>query len=158
MKRVNAARRRSLDDRLENVGQHIGPRPQRGWLREIRDALGMSSSDLAARLGVTHGRVSQLERAELDGSIGIGTLERAAQAMHCELRYVLIPTEPLVGLVYTQARRKAIAEAQAQRPPAGDECEAGDVGESIAELIEARTYELIDSFRLWRRNSPDASR
>lgn len=118
----------------------------------------MSSSDLAARLGVTHGRVSQLERGELEGSIGMGTLERAAQAMHCELRYVLVPTEPLVRLVYTQARRKAITEARAQSHPAGDECEISDLGEFMAELIEVRTYELIDSFRLWRLNSPGSSR
>ncbi len=105
----------------------------------MRDALGMSSPELAARLGITHSRVSQLERAELRGAIQLSTLERIARAMGCEIRYVLVPQEPLVDMVYRQARTKAVAQAK---------------GEEDGELLEARTYQLIDSLGLWRETAP----
>ena len=39
-------------------------RPPRGWVRAIREALGMSAATLSARLGTTAGAVSRLEQSE----------------------------------------------------------------------------------------------
>jgi predicted DNA-binding mobile mystery protein A len=132
---VRARDRRRLDERLIGLAERIGPRPPKGWIREVRDALGMSTVELGARLGITHSGVSQLERAEMRGAIQLSTLERIAQAMCCEVRYVLVPKEPLADIVHGQARTKAIAEAE---------------NEEASEILEARTYELIDSRGLWR--------
>ena len=103
--------RRRLDQRL--VGLDLGQRPPRGWVRAIREALGMTTAELGQRMGLTQSRVSQIERSEELGSIRLDTLERAAQALNCQVRYVFVPNEPLEQMVQRQARLRAQAEVDA---------------------------------------------
>ena len=151
MKPIRASERRVLDRRLAGLDEAIGIRPFRGWIRTVRDALGMSGFDLATRMGLTQPRVSQLERAEVKGSITLSSLERAATAMRCRLCYVFVPEAPLVSIVHGQARAKAAAELEAADLESGRANGSGpeQMGE-LDELIEARTYELIDAWNLWR--------
>jgi len=82
-------------------------RPSRGWIREIRAALGMSAAKLARRLGVSRSAVARMERDEAAGSITLKRLERAAAALGCSLGYLLIPTRPLGEVVRERARAEA---------------------------------------------------
>jgi predicted DNA-binding mobile mystery protein A len=82
-------------------------RPSRGWIREIRAALGMSAAELARGLGVSRSAVARMERDEAAGSITLKRLERAAAALGCSLGYVLIPTRPLGQVVRERARAEA---------------------------------------------------
>ena len=82
-------------------------RPSRGWIREIRTALGMSASELARALGVSRSAVTHMERDEADGGITLKRLERAAGALGCSLGYVLIPRRPLSEVVRERARAEA---------------------------------------------------
>jgi predicted DNA-binding mobile mystery protein A len=143
--------RRLLDKRLAGLDKLIGPRPARGWVRAIRDALGMSTFELGQRMGVTASNVSQLERAETAGSIQLATLERAAQALNCRLWYVLVPNEPLEQMVRRQALDKATG-AVADAMSHDDHCEADRelLAVVMAEQVEALARELIDSRGLWR--------
>ena len=50
-------------------------------IRTTRDELGLTGADLADRLGVTVGAVSQMERSEREGSIKLATLDRALGAL-----------------------------------------------------------------------------
>lgn len=50
-------------------------------IRTTREELGLTGADLAERLGVTTGAISQMERSERDGRIKLDTLERALGAM-----------------------------------------------------------------------------
>lgn len=84
--------------------------PRSGWIRAIRDALGMSTSELARRMGVSKARIGQIEQGERERTITLATLERAADALGCRVEYVLVPREPLDDLVWAQARAKARAE------------------------------------------------
>lgn len=100
--------RRRLDERLVPVRAVVGPRPPSGWLRAVRDALGMSTSDMARRMGVSRSRITQAEHAEAAGNIKLSTLERAAEALGCEVVYAIVPRSgSLEELVQVQARRKA---------------------------------------------------
>jgi len=67
--------------------------PSRGWLRAVREAIGLTQADVAQRAGVKRQSYAQFERAEERGSITIGSLRRAADAMDCELVYYLAPRE-----------------------------------------------------------------
>lgn len=101
--------RSQLDDRLKDFpAPNDLPRPYRGWIRAIRDALGMSSRELAYRMGVRQQTISDIERSEQHDTIQLKTLERAANAMDCQLVYALVPNTSLEEAVNTQARRKAI--------------------------------------------------
>jgi len=102
--------RRRLDEKLADIKvlQRIAP-PQTGWLRAIRDALGMSGTQFARRLGVSWQSMDDLEKSEAAGTIGLGTLRRAAAALDCTLVYALIPNSSLEAMV--SERAKALAKA-----------------------------------------------
>jgi predicted DNA-binding mobile mystery protein A len=88
-------------------------RPPRGWVRAVREALGMSAAALAARLGTTAGAVTRLEQSEASDHIGLGTLRRAADALGCDLVYLLVPRRPLGEVVWERARELAQEQAAA---------------------------------------------
>jgi predicted DNA-binding mobile mystery protein A len=66
-------------------------KPQVGWVKTIREALSMTTEQLAERLNLKRGRVAQLEQAEIEGAITLKTLTKVADALGCELVYAIIP-------------------------------------------------------------------
>ena len=82
-------------------------RPPRGWLRAIRDALGLTTMQLAKRLGVSQPRVVALEKGEVDETVTLASLRRAAEAMDCQLVYAMVPNRPLVDMIKERAQVKA---------------------------------------------------
>lgn len=103
-----ASARKQLDKRL-NILQNVDvlARPPRGWIKAIREALGMTSAQLGKRLGVSQPRVHGIEKAEASGSITLESLERAARALDCRLVYAIVPRKPLELLVEDRARTLA---------------------------------------------------
>ena len=59
------------------------PVPNTGWIRAIRESLGMTAKQLAKRLGVSPPRITQLEADETEGRVTINTLRRSAEALDC---------------------------------------------------------------------------
>lgn len=95
-------------------------RPQSGWLRVVRDALGMTTRQLAASMGVSQAAVVDAERAEAGGDISMKTLRRYASAMDCELVYVLLPKRPIGDVVVERAdevaRTRLLGNGHAEDP------------------------------------------
>jgi predicted DNA-binding mobile mystery protein A len=87
------------------------PRPPKGWVRAVRDALGMTTAQLARRLGVSQPRIVELEQSEMSGSVTLHTLQRASEALGCRLVYALVPERPLAEIVRERADK--VAERQA---------------------------------------------
>lgn len=100
--------RKQLDKRL-NLLQNVDilARPPRGWIKAIREALGLTTAQLGKRLGVSQPRVLGIEKAEVSGSIKLESLERAAHALDCRLVYALVPSKPLEYLAEDRARELA---------------------------------------------------
>ncbi len=84
--------------------------PGRGWLKEIREALGRTQRQQADRIGITGPTLLKSEQAEIDERIGLGQLRRLADALDCDLVYALVPRKPLTQMVEDQAMRIAKAE------------------------------------------------
>jgi predicted DNA-binding mobile mystery protein A len=81
-----------LDDWLRGPCARGLPRPPReGWVKALRNERGISSRALASRLGVSQPAVIQAEQHEAAGTISLLTLFRMAEALDCDLRYVLVP-------------------------------------------------------------------
>jgi predicted DNA-binding mobile mystery protein A len=96
--------RRQLDKRLSSMqNMELFMRPPRGWLKAIREALGMTTAQLGRRLGVVQSRVVAIEQAETKGTITLNSLEKAAQALDCRLVYALLPRQPLEDIVEQRA-------------------------------------------------------
>ncbi len=105
--------RRQLDKRLNQLRNSDALlRPPRGWIKAIREALGMTTAQLGQRIGVSQPRVIAMEKAEKNKSITLESLERAANAMNCRVVYALVPARPLNDLVGERAR--AVAKQQIQ--------------------------------------------
>ncbi|MGH8135491.1 MAG: helix-turn-helix domain-containing protein [Steroidobacteraceae bacterium] len=83
--------------------------PKAGWLRAIRDALGISQSQLAARAGISRATVQQMERAESRRRITLASLDRLAQAMGCQVAFAIVPKG---GTLQDVRARQALARAE----------------------------------------------
>src|SRR5216684_6841966 len=97
--------RSRLDQRFRELGAAKRYSvPVRGWIKAIREALGMSTAQLAKRLGIKQPSVVELEQSEAKGTIELATLRRVATALDCTLVYVLVPNKPLEQTVRERAR------------------------------------------------------
>ena len=85
-------------------------RPSRGWIRAVRESLGMTTAQLGHRLGVKQPRISEMEKAEIHGAITLHSMERAAEALGCQFVYALVPITPLTETLH--ARAALLAEKQ----------------------------------------------
>ncbi len=100
--------REQLDASLRRMSPLLEVRtPPKGWVRAIRDALGMTGKQLASRLGIAQQAVARIEKGEQAGSVTIGTLRRIAEGLDCVLVYGFVPRTSLEEAVERQARRVA---------------------------------------------------
>ncbi len=130
-----ALARRQLDKRLTLLSKpDVLARPPRGWVKAIRDALGMTAEQLGARIGVSQVRALALEKAEASGSITLASLERAAQALDCRLVYALVPRKSLDELVEDRALKLAGQTLQATRHTMALEAQPVDEADEDAQL------------------------
>src|SRR6516164_7196556 len=103
--KASARGRSQLDRRFREIGPPSRfQAPVRGWIKAVREALGMSSAQLAKRLGVRQPSVVALEQSEAKGTIELATLRRVAEALDCALVYALVPKKPLEAVVRERAR------------------------------------------------------
>jgi predicted DNA-binding mobile mystery protein A len=102
--------RKNLDRRLTPLRAEPLAVPPSGWIKAIREALGMTVEQFARRMGVVQSRASTIEKAEMTGATTIKTMREAAEAMGCTFVYAIVPTTTLDDLVRQQAARKADAE------------------------------------------------
>ena len=149
----------SSEQKLQQVGQALArlasdllpALPQGGWIRTVREALGMNARQLAARVGVRVSTLLGAEKNEVAGTITMNQLKRIAAAMDCELRYVLIPREPLRSQVERRAEQLAnegvasVAHSMAaQAQDAGEDFWEAQIAELKAELLRGRRSRLWD--------------
>ncbi len=120
-----------------------------GWLKTVRKALGMSGSQLANRLGVTKGRVSQAESAERSGSATLKSMQNMAQAMGCRFVYAVIPEKEIESVIRDRAVLKAKEQIKAastqmalEAQSLSDEQLAFEVDRLASEIIEKMPSDL----------------
>lgn len=106
---THALQRRQLSDKLKKLDSTSLPaRPAKGWIKTIRTAMGMTSTQLASRLGVNQSQVSRLEQAEANNTITLKTLKNAAAALNCEVVYELVPKTSIEDALEQQTKKYAM--------------------------------------------------
>jgi len=123
--------------------------PRGGWLRAVRKALGMSSDDVAQRLGVTRSSVARMETSEQRETIQLDTLRRVARAMDCELAYVLMPRTSLEHSVQRQrdeAARQLSSKVRTHMALEGQDTEDA----AMTQWRLDRAAELVTARKLWK--------
>ena len=142
--------RKNLDRRLSAWRSELGLVPSGGWIRAIRDALGMTAEQLARRMGVVQSRVSTLEKAERTGTPSLKSLRQAAEAMDCVLVYAIVPRTSLDQIVREQAMKKAEGELARHHHTMRLENQAMDKRDIAAERERLASEMLTGSLRrIW---------
>lgn len=97
---------RALDRKTSGLksANNIVPRTS-GWIKTVREAIGMTVSQLAARLRVTQPRITKMESNE--DNLKLSTMKKAAEALNCEFVYYFKPKTTFQNLVDEQAQKKA---------------------------------------------------
>lgn len=100
--------RNQLDTTFAQLGKlrSLQP-PVKGWLRSIREALGMSGKQLGERLGVSQPRVVKMEKDELSSALTLKSMRQAAEAMDCVFVYAVVPRTSLDETIRQQAIKVA---------------------------------------------------
>ncbi len=127
--------------------------PLKGWIRAIRDALGMSARQLAGRLGVAQQSVARIEKDELSGSVTIKTMRRVAAGLECEFVCGYVPRSSLESTLHKQAEKvavKRLAKASQTMNLEDQGLSTRDNNKVLSEMVD----ELIDSLPsdLWNKS------
>jgi predicted DNA-binding mobile mystery protein A len=124
--------------------------PKEGWVRVARKALGMSSPQLASRMGVSKSQASQMERMEVENRITLKQLRRAAEVLDCDLVYALVPRKPVDDIIRERARSKA--KALVSKADIQMKLEAQELSkEQLLNLVDIETERLVKEMprNLW---------
>ena len=139
---------RRLDEKIAHL--QVPAVPTGGWVRAVRTALGMTQAQLARRMAIARQNVASLEPNELNGNVTLSRLARAAEELGCELRYVLVPKQPLEEIVANQARRRAeqkLGRVNRSQALEASAMSADSLSNTVADL--ARELEMNRAADLW---------
>lgn len=144
--------RQQLDKALGLFGpaKSIQP-PVKGWIRAVREAIGMSGKQLAQRLKVSQPRIPKLEQDELASAVTLKTMRQVAEALDCVFVYALVPRTSLEETVRTQARKVAAERMQRvshtmllEAQGLSDEEQRASYDAAVEELMREMPKELWD--------------
>jgi predicted DNA-binding mobile mystery protein A len=97
-----------LDDKLELLKPIKNVhRPIKGWIRAIRTTLGMTTAQMAIKIGVSQPRIVHIEQSEPLGEIKISTMHKVADGLEMDFFYGFIPKKSLEYVVKERATQIA---------------------------------------------------
>jgi predicted DNA-binding mobile mystery protein A len=125
--------------------------PPKGWIRAIRNSLGMTARQLAGRLGVAQQAVARIEKDELAGAVTVKTMRRVAESLDCVFVCGFVPRSSLEATVRRQAEQLATkrlgraSQTMTLEAQSLDEKENRKVlSEMVNELVDAPPPNLWD--------------
>jgi predicted DNA-binding mobile mystery protein A len=134
---------------IQQIEQRLAPwrsvprkPPVYGWLRTIRQGLGMSAPQLAQRLGISRQAIADLESREREGAVTLEALSRAAAALDCDLVYAIVPRAELGAVIEAQARARAWDEMKRTAHSMHLEDQAAPTAET-ERLVRTRAAHLL---------------
>jgi len=130
--------------------------PAKGWVRAIRDTLGMTGKQLAKRLNVNQQRISRIEQDEILGKVKLETLRKVAEALDCKFVYGFVPAESLEQTVTRQA--ELVAKKQMARSNQTMRLEMQQLSDrEKARALKDLTEDIADKIprKLWDDNGRD---
>lgn len=130
--------------------------PKSGWIRTIREALGMSGAQFGERLQLTRNQVSILERKEVAGTITLNQLQELAEGLNADVVYAVVPRKTIEDTI--EERATEIAHAMLKMSQQNMFLEAQQISkEKQDELIEMLINDLkaTGGKALWKKQMLD---
>ena len=121
------------------------------WIKTIREALGMSTRQLAKKLKASQSVVTSAERNERARTITLAQLDKFADALGCKVIYSFVPETSLDAMV--NERAEAIAKSQVsmvqhtmrlEDQSTGDDFSEQQVNTIKLKLLEGKWSKLWD--------------
>ena len=118
--------------------------PPIGWIRAIRNGIGMSMEQLGRKLSITKQGVMDIEKREMEGAITIKAMQEIAKAMDTKFVYGFVPNAgSLEQMIETRALE--IAKTIVQRTSTTMKLEDQvNSKERIEKAIKERAKEIIN--------------
>jgi len=146
--------REQLEASLQRLASlHGVSPPPKGWIRAIRNALGMTAKQLAGRLGIAQQAVARIEKDELSGSVTIKTMRRVAECLDCVFVCGFVPHSSLETSLRKQAQKlavKRLAQASQTMTLENQALSTKENEKVLSEMVE----ELVDTLpsNLWNES------
>lgn len=153
---LSAHARASLDAEFEALhsAKRVLARPSGGWIRAVREALGMRSVDLANRLKVEISTVTRIEQNEISGVVKLETMRRIADELGCDFVYGFVPKDLLEQRV--QQRAKSTAAAAVKRTQHTMALEGQALSQrDLDVLVNRRAARELERGALWKTRLAD---
>jgi predicted DNA-binding mobile mystery protein A len=143
--------REQLDDSLQRLAplRSVNP-PPKGWVRAIRNGLGMTARQLAGRLGISQQSVARIEKDETSGSVTIKTMRRVAESLDCVFVCGFVPRSSLEATVRRQAEQlasKRLAKASQTMTLENQGLNADENKKVLSEMVDELVNEMPSN--LW---------
>lgn len=88
--------------------------PANGWIRFVRQSIGMSLRQLGERMGIKPQSVSDIELREAEGKVTLSTLREAAEALDMRVVYAFVPKRGTMNEMVRRQARKLAEDAVAR--------------------------------------------
>jgi predicted DNA-binding mobile mystery protein A len=137
-----ALRIRQLDQTLKSLrAARTLPSPAHGWLKTVREALGLTLDTVGKRTRNSRTDIRAFERAEVRDRITLRSLRKVAEAMGCELIYTIVPKSG----TFAQLAEAPIRDDARKRVLAVEHSMAleGQASGRVAEKIKEETRRIL---------------
>ena len=143
--RNNKLQFQQLNEKIDQLTglQHVIV-PPIGWIKAIRNGIGMSMEQLGKKLSITKQGVMDIEKREKEGAITIKSMQEIAKAMDMKLVYGFVPNEgDLEQMIEARAieMAKKIIERTSNTMKLEDQANSK---ERIEKAIKERASEIIN--------------
>ncbi len=124
--------------------------PTKGWIRTLREALGITTAQLARQLGLRQQSIVGFEKREPAGEITLKQLRKIADALDCDVICAMVPRKSLRERVERRAADLAKLEIASVAHSMALEAQGTDP-RLKADRIEQRKRVILDQrwSRLW---------
>lgn len=100
--------REQLDKKLLELRNLLSHSITQGtWIRSIREALGMTTTQLGKRIDVDQSRIVHMEKSESDGNLKLSTMKKIGEGLGMTFVYGFVPHKDLETMVRDQAKKLA---------------------------------------------------
>lgn len=100
--------RQQIDAKLMQIKELRQVNADSGWIKLIREALGMTTTQLGKRAGIDQSRITRLEKAETEGDLKLSSLKKMAEGLDMQFVYAFVPKTSLESMVQKQAMKIAL--------------------------------------------------
>ena len=143
--RNNKLQFQQLNEKMDQLSglQHVIV-PPIGWIKAIRNSLGMSMEQLGKKLSITKQGVMDIEKREKEGAITIKSMQEIAKAIDMQFVYGFVPNAgSLDKMIEMRALEMAIKIVQRTSTTMKLEDQVNSK-ERIEKAIKERAAEIIN--------------